>query len=450
MLDRYAGENTFRFHMPGHKGLTGLTGGAHDLTEIPGADSLFDAKEGILLAQLAAARCWRAAASFLLVNGSTAGVHAMLLWAKSRGMGLALARGCHISAVYACALADIRPVWAAPTWNAGEQLACQENVLPIPGGSTFAVFTTYPDYYGRCADLGAFRARLGGAGAALLADSAHGAHFAFSERLPADAGAFADIWVSGAHKTLPAPTQTAFLHAKRAGDAAQLQRMLRGVTTTSPSYLLMEGLDDARAYMQAHAARLDALIDGCLLLAERLNGLDGLRCWRKADAQAMGYADYDPTRIVVDVRGLGMSGWEAGARLRELGLQAEMCDIYRVVLIASAVDGPDRLDGAFGAFARLAAEKKPRPFTRGMTSLPGRGETVLTIREAWLSPAEEVALADAAGRVSCEPFGAYPPGVPLCMPGEAVTKEIVDAVLEAQALGGTFFGVREGKIAVVK
>jgi arginine/lysine/ornithine decarboxylase len=85
-----------------------------------------------------------------------------------------------------------------------------------------------------------------------------------------------------------------------------------------------------------------------------------------------------------------------------------------------------------------------------MAALPEPGETTMTLRQAWFSPAEEIELESSTGRVASEPFGAYPPGIPLCMPGEVVTKEIVEAVRGAQALGGKFFGVKDGKIAVVK
>jgi arginine/lysine/ornithine decarboxylase len=452
MLERYAGENALRFHMPGHKGLTDLPGAAHDLTEIPGTDSLFDPKEGILEAQKEAARCWRAGRSYLLVNGSTAGVHAMILWAKAQGRSLFLPRDCHISAVYACALADLQPVWMEPRWNSSEQLVQQAgNGFPqMPRDGKLAVFTTYPDYYGRCIGLDEIKNKFTGYDAVLLADSAHGAHFMFSGRLPPDAGAYADMWVSGAHKTLPAPTQTAFLHLKREADATAVTRILRGVTTTSPSYLLMEGLDSGRAYMQSCRERLDELIGGCLRLADRLNAIGGLRCWREADVRAMGYAAYDPTRLVVDVRALGMPGWEAGALLRELGLQAEMCDICRVILIATVLDGRERLEGVYDAFVKLAARKRAPGFDRRMDALPARGEAAMTIRQAWFSQTAEVALDNSAGRVAAEPFGSYPPGMPLCMPGETITKDIVYAVLEAQSLGGKFFGIREGKITVVK
>jgi arginine/lysine/ornithine decarboxylase len=449
MLERYTAENTLRFHMPGHKGLAERLGGLHDLTEVPGTDSLFDPREGILEAQEEAACAWGAARSFLLVNGSTCGVHAMVLWAKTQGRRLLLSRDCHVSALYACALADIQPVWMEPGWNACEQLLSPAGLPHIAKAAKYAVLCTYPDYYGRCSDLGELNGKLSGYDAALLVDNAHGAHFAFSKKLPEDAGTHARMWASGAHKTLPAPTQTAFLHLRRVSDAPDVSRLLRGITTTSPSYLLMEGLDDARAAMQHCGDRLDALVEDCLQLAERLNGIGGLRCWRDGDVCAMGYSGYDPTRLVVDVRGLGFSGWEAGIRLRALGLQVEMSDFYRVVLIATLMDGRARLDEAYKALLKLADQGNTQPVVQRLEALPPRGQAAMTIRQAWLSEACEIALESSAGRIATEPFGAYPPGIPLCMPGEEITPEIVFAVQEAQALGGTFFGIRDGKIMVV-
>jgi arginine/lysine/ornithine decarboxylase len=449
MVEHYARQDVLRFHMPGHKGLLAMPDVTLDVTEVPGTDSLFNPEDGILMAENQAAQCWQAARSFLLVNGSTAGIQAMILWAGTQGRTLLLPRDCHISAVYACAAAGIQPLWIEPYWNPREQITqfFDDPELLLPEGNA-AIFHTYPDYYGRCINLGTIKEKLNGRGTALLIDSAHGAHFAFSDRLPRDAGVFADMWVAGAHKTLPAPTQTAFLHVKDDATAAEAARLLRGVTTTSPSYLLMAGLDNSRVFMQRNRNMLDELVDNCLELANRLNGIDGLHCWSERDVVAMGYGQYDPTRLVVDVRGLGMTGWEAGARLRELGVQAEMCDICRVVLIASVMDNQERLLGLYNAFVQLAALKKKTTINHQLQSLPLRGDTVMTIRQAWLSKTMMVELRQSTGRIAAEPFGAYPPGIPLCMPGETITKDVIEVAQEARALGGGFFGVREGKVMI--
>ncbi len=452
MLERYSEEGALRFHMPGHKGLAELPGACLDVTEVPGTDALFDPQEGILEAALDAAQAWGAGGSFLLVNGSTAGLQAMALWAKAQGRRLVLPRNSHLSAVYACALADMQPIWAEPEWDRETQLFrwnAGHFLRHIPDEKS-AVLLTYPDYYGRCIDIGAFIKQLDGRDSVLLADAAHGAHFAFSAKLPPDAGTASAIWVTGAHKTLPAPTQTAFLHVKDAAVAPDMARLLRGVTTSSPSYILMAGLDEARAYMQAHRAETDEWLDNCMKFSSQINSLDGLRCWDDGDAARLGFARHDPTRIVVETSALGISGIEAGARLRALGLQVEMCDLRRVVLVTSVMDGGERFDAAYEIFRKLSQQGGGRHFEGGGLTPPRRGCAVMTLREAWLSVSEEAELRLAVGRVAAEPFGAYPPGIPLCVPGECIPADAAEWLEETEAAGAGFFGVRRGRVSVVK
>ncbi len=451
MLAASARRNALRFHTPGHKGLIRLPSAKLDLTELPDTDTLHGPSGAIREAEAAAADCWHAGRSFLLVNGSTAGIQAMILQVAVGGRTLLLPRDCHVSAVHACAIAGVQPVWLEPAWNKSEQLSQfqLESLHGLPDGK-LTLFLTYPDYYGRCINLDAVKAHPSCHGASILVDSAHGAHFIFSGLLPRDAGFFADAWVTGAHKTLPAPTQTAFLHVKDRQNGPEFARLLRGVTTTSPSFLLLAGLDDSRVYMQGCGGALDRLVENCDNLAARLNRLPGLRCWRKEDALAMGYNGFDATRLVVDVRGLGLNGWQAGERLRALGIEPEFCDIYRVVLIATVMDDQTRLDRLFAAFERLASERLPNPFAGGIGVVPVSAKAVMTLRQAWLSEAAEVPLEHAAGRVATEPFGAYPPGIPLCMPGEIISADAIELARQAQALGGGLFGVRQGMVSVVE
>ncbi len=450
MLTDAARRNALRFHTPGHKGLIRLPSAKLDLTELPDTDTLHGPTGAILAAEEAAADCWHAGRSFLLVNGSTAGIQAMILWAAMSGKTLVLPRDCHVSAVHACAIAGVQPVWLESAWNNAEQLSQlrPDSLRDLPNGK-LAFFLTYPDYYGRCVGLEAIKTVSDHNMISLLVDSAHGAHFVFSDLLPQDAGAFADAWVTGAHKTLPAPTQTAFLHVKGRQNGHAFARLLRGVTTTSPSFPLLAGLDDSRVYMQGCGSALDSLVGNCDNLAAKLNRLPGLRCWRKADAEAMGYNGFDATRLVVDVRGLGFSGWQAGKMLRSYGIEPELCDIYRVVLIATVMDDQTRLDRLVAAFERLASEKLPHPFSCEISALPAPMQAVMTLRQAWLSKAMEVPLEHAAGRVAAESFGAYPPGIPVCMPGELISADTLEYARQAQALGGELFGVRQGMVAVI-
>ncbi len=450
MVELYSRRSLLRMHMPGHKGRLPAWDAALDVTEVPGTDSLYEPAEGIAEAEQLAARRWGARRSFLLVNGSTAGIQAMVFWAVQQGRTVLLPRDCHISAVHACALAGVQPHWVSPAWSQAEQTFGFDSVAArsaLCSAQRPAFLSVYPNYFGCCADLPALARDC--PEAALLTDEAHGAHFAFSGRLPADAGMFSTLWVAGAHKTLPAPTQTAFLHAAASVDGDDVKRLLRALTTTSPSYLLMMGLDDGRDWMETNIAALEAIIDACQHLRDEVNAIPGLRCWRREDILPLGWATLDPTRITVDVRGLGMTGWQAQDKLQALGVQAEMADLYRVVFIVTAMDGEKELDSLLSALRQLAAlEGEGVP--AGLGELPQPERPALTLRQAWLAPSVAVPLAQAIGRVAVEPFGAYPPGIALCMPGERITKEAIETAKQAQACGGSLFGVRDGCISVVK
>ena len=445
MLEEYAALGLLRMHMPGHKGRLD----AYDVTEVEGTDSLYEPTQGIREAELAAARSWGARASFLLVNGSTAGIQAMVLWARQQGRALVLPRNCHISAVHACALASVQPHWLEPPWSRAQQTfgwsheSAVEALGSVPNPAILAV---YPNYFGCCADLAALAEAC--ADTIVLTDEAHGAHFAFSDRLPVDAGAFSALWVAGAHKTLPAPTQTAFLHCGARVNPNDVKRILRAFTTTSPSYKLMAGLDDGRLWMETNPAPLAQTIAHCGRLRDAVNAIAGLHCWGPQDILAQGYAALDPTRITVDVRGLRMTGWQAQDKLRTLGVQAEMADLLRVVFIVTAMDGDRELETLLSALKRLA-EQRGNDTPAGLDALPAPGPAAMTLREAWLAQAVDVPMEKAIGRVAVEPFGAYPPGIALCMPGERITAEAIGAAKLAQEAGGSLFGLRDGYISVV-
>lgn len=457
MLRRVADANALRMHMPGHKGLLELPGADHDVTEVPGTDTLFDPSEGLLEAQQLAAARWGAAASRLLVNGSTAGIQAMVLWAAAGKRRLYVPRNCHVSVPFACAIAGVQPVWLPCGWDAERQVSLWNDAPGIrealPAGNPAqpsALLATSPDYFGRCLDFVTLRAALP-ADMALLVDAAHGSHLAYSPRLPRDCGAWADLWVCGAHKTLPAPTQTAFLHIKHEVDVALTTRLLQGVSTTSPSYLLMEGLDNARAYMDQAGGALEDLIDRCLELRVRINRLDGLRAWDGEDAKATGYAAQDPTRLVVDVAGLGLTGWQAAAELTRQDVVVEMADQRRIVCILTVMDDAPRTEALFAALRELCNHKDGRKRKHEQPkAAPPAGEAVRTLREAWLAQSDEVELSQAIGRIAVEPFGAYPPGQALAMPGEVITAAAVETAQRALEMGGSVFGLRRGLLSVVK
>lgn len=441
-LEEYRREDTARFHMPGHKGrgMGGFFCGAGqgwDVTEIAGTDNLHSPSGPIAYAEERMAEAMGAGASLILVNGATAGVHAMC--ASAAGGRMLLARDAHRSAAAGCAIFGVD---AVPFSFPGAVTA--EAVSAAMGAERYdAVLITSPDYYGFCADIPAIAAVAHERGARLFVDAAHGAHFPFSDSLPASPAGYADAWVVSLHKTLNALTQTAVLNLADTGAAADLRRTLALIETSSPSYLLMASADWARhtavGAWDAHAARIHAL-------RQRLAAVDGVRALDMRDARLRGAADIDITRLALDVTGRGLTGFEAAAAMRPAGIVAEMADERRVVLITTPAD-PDEW------YARLLAALASLPRGgRVVADAPAvaPGARVTTVREAVFGSTEAVPLAAAAGRVAAGACGVYPPGTALLFPGELITETAIGELLRLSSLGAELFGVSGGLVRCLK
>lgn len=443
MLDAYANRRPVRFHMPGHKGRVSLCAAQEDVTELTATDNLALPQGALAVAQQEAARAWRAGMSRLLVNGSTAGVQALLLWCKARGLRVVLPRDMHISAANACAMFDIEPEWLWPAYDGGQMLTKCPDFSGFGAGD--AIFAVYPDYYGRCADLG--RIKMENPGALLLCDAAHGAHFIFYQGLPPDAGAAgADAWVAGAHKTLPAPTQSAFLHINHPAILEDIDLYLQSLTTTSPSFLLMAGADDARVYMQTHAEALARQQERCAAFT-RACAREGLVCRGEAWAKEAGFAAQDALRIVIDVAGRGITGWEAARLLAAEDIFVEMGDARRLVLITSPLDVQEDYDRLLAALARLPIGREPALWEELPYDPPVRR---MSMHAALMAEKEWIDLSQAAGRIAARPFGAYPPGLPLCVGGECVSRQTVHTIKRVMQLGGSVYGIRNNQICVIR
>ncbi|GHU77304.1 hypothetical protein AGMMS49992_24760 [Clostridia bacterium] len=336
-----------RFHMPGHKGkpLPYAFSIDADLTELPGTDDLYQPMGVIAQAQAAAARSAHAANTILLTNGSTAGLLTMILHSVPRGESLITSRNAHRAVFNACELGGITPIFV--------ELSESADGLIIPDADVWikamrrnpkarAVIVTTPDYYGLVTPLDDIAAEAHRLGMRLLVDQAHGAHWNWWDA-PVCAGlSGADMWVQSAHKTLPAPGQTAWLHMSDALDADRVLQTLSRIQTSSPSYLFMTALDCVRAWMDEHGGF--ALRRLCGMIP--LDWPDGL-----TDPRRNGGWLYDPTRIVLDVTARGLTGFEVQRRLAARSVDIELADERRIVLIATVAD--DESD-----FKRLAEALK--------------------------------------------------------------------------------------------
>lgn len=412
-----------------------------DVTELSITDDLADPTGMILNTELAYARVYGARHSFLLVNGSTAGLYAMLL-SIGKDKRVLLSADCHKAAISGAALAG-HDVGIIPVEENGVVTAEAVNSA-LDASPAAAVLIVSPDYYGRCADIEAIANLTHAHGALLMVDAAHGAHFPFSAGLPYFPARCVDMWCVSAHKTLNSLTQTAVLNLGHGCPltALDIRRAVNLAETSSPSYLFMTSLDWA-----LHSADgWDKHIERILALREKLSKINGLLLPCREQAGARGIYDADVTRLVVDVSGRGISGKTAAAYLESADIFIEMADAVRIVLITSPND-PDewysRLYDALNALPYGADEQAVVP-------LPPHTGFCMPIRDAMLSDVEYVPLERSAGRICAQPTGVYPPGIAALLPGESISESAI-AYLRAQlAAGLSLFGSNGDTLCCVK
>lgn len=444
MLVAASGRNSF--HMPGHKGHHPF--GAADLyaldtTEIPLTDDFYCAEGGIARAQAFYARAAGAAESLFLHNGSTVGIHALVQLYAGEGDTIILPRNAHLSAANACVLGGVKAAWIPVTQRPdGYCYVAEADVLAAIDAHprAKALLLTRPDFYGGCLPLKRIAAKAHAMGIRLVVDEAHGAHLPWSADV-ASAGALgADAWVQSVHKTLPGLTGSAVLHLRNAADRPRAMRILRREQTSSPSFLLMLSIDDARACMEE---------TGCNGLARVSAAANELR----TRLPHLGYADahvawtdtgltFDPSRLVVAAP---QGGFALAESLRRRGVDVEMADAQRVVLILSPMDETEKILSLSDTLKEIPPCKAAVPALTDMVSLP---EKVLDLRPAVMADCEAVTLSAAVGRVAAASAGLYPPGIPLVCPGERVTKQVVELLSAA----GTQerFGLEGDKLLCVK
>lgn len=433
-------DGVYPFHMPGHKRNPAFAFCEHpvslDTTEVTGTDDLHD-PHGILAETMAlAARLTGSRRSYLLINGSTAGLLAGITAATHRGDTVLVARNCHRAVAHALALADVHPVWLSPAWNAAlgtyEQLSpetVRQALLAHPEATLTVV--TSPTYEGVVSDIAAIAETVHAAGGTLLVDEAHGAHFGYSPLFPQSAVTLgADIVVQSLHKTLPSPTQTALLHVcSNRVDSTRVQRQLSVFQTSSPSYLLLAGIDNCLRLLDAHGNELFAAYE------QRLTAfLHHAAPWLLP-------VNGDPGKLIIPCE----NGAQLAHALRETyKLETEMVGLHHVLAMTSVADTDEGFDRLAAALAAL----RPAPSADSI-ACPPLPTAAVSPATAYNSESECVPLTEAAGRVAAEELYCYPPGIPLTVAGEQLTDELVCYIAKQQAAGVHIRGAENETVKVL-
>ena len=420
---RYAASGVSRLHMPGHKGRCFLGCEALDITEVSGADALYEADGIIDESERNAASLFGSARTVYSTEGSSQCIRAMLrlcLPARPSGAGcpvVVAARNVHKAFISACALLDVEVCWLWPEGERTSLCACPVSAQALAraldslSAPPAAVYITSPDYLGNEADIAALAAVCHARGIPLAVDNAHGAYLRFlsPSRHPLDLGA--DLCCDSAHKTLPVLTGGAYLHIARRAPAFMVQNAKQAMAlfgSTSPSYLTLASLDLCNAYLaEGYAASLEQTVGRLNRLRCELSGLG----WQTLPS--------DPLKVTIDAASGGLTGVQLAERLRADGVECEYADERWLVLMVTPENAESdllRISSACG-HANRTVVCPPLPIAQAPRAC--------SIREAMLAQQELLPASQCIGRICGAPTVACPPAVPVAVSGEIITEEAV-------------------------
>jgi arginine/lysine/ornithine decarboxylase len=389
----------------------------NDITEITGADSLFDAEGIIAESERNMSALYGSAATAYSAGGATQCIQAMLAVMKSENRRVFAVRNAHRAFLNAAALLGMEVDWLMPEYREGilsGELSPAAAEAALSGcGEPACIYVTSPDYTGRTADIRGLSEVCRKYDARLIVDNAHGAHLAFMPENIHPIALGTDMCCDSAHKMLPALTGAAMLHTSRPEYADKLKPAMGLFGSTSPSYLIMASLDSCVKYI-AEEIRSDIAA-----------GLPELEALRGEFADRLVFADGDPFHVTICAAESGYSGIELARLLRENGCEYEYADDSIIILLMSPVNKPEdfrRLRDIIGKVLPEAHRTAPvkTPFRQ---PLPVRA---MSIREAVFSPGEDIPVDEAEGRICAAVRVPCPPAVPIAASGEIIDRECIN------------------------
>lgn len=424
-VESYRQKSALRLHMPGHKGNGSLGVERLDITEIAGADSLYEAAGIIHESERNASALFGTKATFYSTEGSSQCIRAMIwlvrLYAAQNGMRpvIAACRNAHKTFVTACAVLGVEANYLRPKEGAS-YLSCPLNAcdlrkyliscekLPV------AVYITSPDYLGNIADVESLARICHEHGVLLLCDNAHGAYLRFltPRQHPMDLGV--DLCCDSAHKTLPVLTGGAYLHvAQNAPDffVDNAKNALSLFGSTSPSYLILQSLDLANRYLaEGYGKKLNGFVCQLDALKERLR------------AKGFVLMGNEPLKLTLSARDYGYRGDEIAEHLRARGIEIEFADPDVAVMMftpETGIEGILRTENAL-----ISLEKKEKSKSEPIRFVPS--ERMLSAFDAITAPFVTIPADKALGRVLASPTVGCPPAVPIVMCGERIDRNAIE------------------------
>ncbi|HWO96058.1 MAG TPA: aminotransferase class I/II-fold pyridoxal phosphate-dependent enzyme [Bacillus sp. (in: firmicutes)] len=443
-LVEHAKKNPTQFHIPGHKKGSGMdpefrtfigeNALSIDLINIGPLDDLHQPKGMIKQAQDLAAEAFGADHTFFSVQGTSGVIMTMVMSVCGPGDKILVPRNVHKSVMSAIVFSGATPIFIHPEID--PVLGISHGITPESvekaleqHPDTKAVLVINPTYFGIVGDLQKIVEIAHSHDIPVLVDEAHGVHIHFHEDLPLSAmQAGADMAATSVHKLGGSMTQSSVLNVREGlVSPKRVQTILSMLTTTSTSYLLLASLDTARKRL---ATEGKALIEKTIHLAEQtrtqINEIENLRCVGREILGTNATYDMDPTKLIVSVSHLGITGYDVEKWLREkFNIEVEMSDLYNILCIVTPGDTEEDLQKLVHALQELSNECKHQAdaIENSAVLLPDIPVLALTPRDAFYAETEVVPFEESAGRIIAEFVMVYPPGIPIFIPGEIITED---------------------------
>ena len=440
-LNKYKSENNIRFHMPGHKGRGPnelKTVSPYDITEISGADFLFDTSNNGIISESEknASQLFNSALTLYSTEGSTLAIKTMLyLTVRGKKRKILAARNVHKSFINACALIDIDVDWLYTRMALNS--VCTINLTSIDlenalsaykkGELPSAVYITTPDYLGNMLDVKSLSDVCKKYDIPLLVDNAHGAYLNFLSNNLHPLSQGADICCDSAHKTLPCLTGGAYLHISNNAknefkNKSAVKEAMQIFATTSPSYLILESLDLCNRLLSDNK-----YIDRLNKLCKRVKKL-------KAEIKSIGYdvidkPDTEPLKLVLLTKELGINGKELLCLLEKHNIFCEYADESAVVLMISTENDENDFNALLYALKdikKTELNKSTYCFSDKENITIQPAEKRISIRDALFSKIETVPIDKALGRICASSVSICPPCIPLVISGEVFDRNAIN------------------------
>ncbi|MBQ8923048.1 MAG: amino acid decarboxylase [Oscillospiraceae bacterium] len=419
---KYADSGAVRMHMPGHKGKALLGCEPLDLTEIAGADSLFEAS-GILAQSEANAGSLFGCRTLYSAEGSSLCIRAMLYLAllhaadTGRPPVIAAARNVHKAFLTAAKLLGftirLLPQQRGMSYLSGALTdAALESCLSGENPPA-ALYLTSPDYLGNLCDIRKAAEFCRAHDMLLLVDQAHGAYLHFLPQTLHAADLGADLCCDSAHKTLPVLTGGAYLHIADSAPEICKSRAKEAMAlfaSTSPSYLILESLDLCNRYLSAgYPERLRAFL-------ERVQAM-------RAALSASGWAlcGDEPMKLTLRPKPRGYHGQQLAELMQQAGIFCEFADPDHLVLMLTP-ENPERDLCRVQEFLCKLPQLAPLP-EADLPALSPAPE--LRPRELLFANTETLPVSECIGRICAGLTLSCPPAVPIVLCGERITEKAV-------------------------